>query len=309
MHCDLKRGLGIEKPAFWGVQEVSTNSHGHMTKGMTLTPKSKTISGLQKTDFRLVYSVEGSVYDGKQHFCRPYRVEETHGCIHNGSPGNLGRQIVPIRPLGTFTLSIPSGKESATSGAELSSKCGSAAKQSPIQSKLPLRKGSSLQRPEAISHQIPYSSPPTYYRKEIQRTSSGRTALQYEVLQRETLKEWMQQHWAFPYPGPQSLSMLGKETGLSPQQLENWFRNERRRHWRPYMEKNYPRAAEFAEGVRGTKRDGGVPSLPRNMLDIYVEAASIAKKRWGGNKPVDDRKGLRRVKPEYFCKSVYFRPY
>eukprot|EP01138_Halocafeteria_seosinensis_P008690 gb/GECG01008882.1/.p1 GENE.gb/GECG01008882.1/~~gb/GECG01008882.1/.p1 ORF type:complete len:137 (+),score=9.75 gb/GECG01008882.1/:1-411(+) len=86
----------------------------------------------------------------------------------------------------------------------------------------------------------------------------------------------MVQHWSFPYPGPTSLAELSEKTGLTGEQLENWFRNERRRRWRPYMTDNYPEALKYAERIRGTRPEGGMPSLRREHLDFYVEAAFIA---------------------------------
>eukprot|EP01138_Halocafeteria_seosinensis_P000120 gb/GECG01000124.1/.p1 GENE.gb/GECG01000124.1/~~gb/GECG01000124.1/.p1 ORF type:complete len:324 (+),score=33.11 gb/GECG01000124.1/:1-972(+) len=130
---------------------------------------------------------------------------------------------------------------------------------------------------EACSYEFPYSKPPPEYLINLREVTEC-----FRNWLRRKLRTWMMDHWPFPYPGTLTLSRLSKETGLSTKQLEDWFRNQRRRHWRPYMAENYPDALQYAERVRGNREEGGIPALPRHSLDFYVETARIALKRWNG---------------------------
>ncbi len=55
-------------------------------------------------------------------------------------------------------------------------------------------------------------------------------ALHYAVLCCAVLQVWFARHWANPYPDAASKEYLVSVCGLSPQQLVDWLRNERRRY-------------------------------------------------------------------------------
>nr|GEW45290.1 homeobox protein knotted-1-like 6 [Tanacetum cinerariifolium] len=50
---------------------------------------------------------------------------------------------------------------------------------------------------------------------------------------RQTLLEWWNSHNTWPYPTEDDKISLAKITGLDPKQINNWFINQRKRHWKP----------------------------------------------------------------------------
>ncbi|XP_019445427.1 PREDICTED: homeobox protein knotted-1-like 6 [Lupinus angustifolius] len=50
---------------------------------------------------------------------------------------------------------------------------------------------------------------------------------------RQTLLQWWNLHYKWPYPTEADKIDLAKTTGLDPKQINNWFINQRKRHWKP----------------------------------------------------------------------------
>lgn len=50
---------------------------------------------------------------------------------------------------------------------------------------------------------------------------------------RQTLLEWWKSHYKWPYPTEGDKISLAETTGLDPKQINNWFINQRKRHWKP----------------------------------------------------------------------------
>ncbi|XP_024538290.1 homeobox protein knotted-1-like 1 isoform X1 [Selaginella moellendorffii] len=50
---------------------------------------------------------------------------------------------------------------------------------------------------------------------------------------RQQLLDWWSQHQDHPYPNENQKSNLAQSTGLDPKQINNWFINQRKRHWNP----------------------------------------------------------------------------
>ncbi|XP_039156635.1 homeobox protein knotted-1-like 6 isoform X2 [Eucalyptus grandis] len=50
---------------------------------------------------------------------------------------------------------------------------------------------------------------------------------------RQTLLEWWSVHNKWPYPTEADKIALAKSTGLDQKQINNWFINQRKRHWKP----------------------------------------------------------------------------
>ncbi|XP_030545111.1 homeobox protein knotted-1-like 6 [Rhodamnia argentea] len=50
---------------------------------------------------------------------------------------------------------------------------------------------------------------------------------------RQTLLEWWNVHNKWPYPTEADKIALAKSTGLDQKQINNWFINQRKRHWKP----------------------------------------------------------------------------
>ncbi|KAJ1690106.1 hypothetical protein LUZ63_014261 [Rhynchospora breviuscula] len=76
---------------------------------------------------------------------------------------------------------------------------------------------------------------------------------------RQKLLSWWDHHYKWPYPSETDKVALAESTGLDPKQINNWFINQRKRHWKPsedmqfvVMEGSYPHnagpAAFYMEG-------------------------------------------------------------
>ncbi|XP_042497894.1 homeobox protein knotted-1-like 6 [Macadamia integrifolia] len=50
---------------------------------------------------------------------------------------------------------------------------------------------------------------------------------------RQTLLDWWNVHYKWPYPTEADKMALAESTGLDQKQINNWFINQRKRHWRP----------------------------------------------------------------------------
>lgn len=50
---------------------------------------------------------------------------------------------------------------------------------------------------------------------------------------RQTLLEWWHLHYKWPYPTEADKISLAETTGLDQRQINNWFINQRKRHWKP----------------------------------------------------------------------------
>ncbi|XP_022997562.1 homeobox protein knotted-1-like 6 [Cucurbita maxima] len=50
---------------------------------------------------------------------------------------------------------------------------------------------------------------------------------------RKVLLEWWNVHYKWPYPTEADKMALAETTGLDPKQINNWFINQRKRHWKP----------------------------------------------------------------------------
>ncbi|KAM7250310.1 hypothetical protein ACFE04_022193 [Oxalis oulophora] len=50
---------------------------------------------------------------------------------------------------------------------------------------------------------------------------------------RQTLLDWWNLHYKWPYPTEADKTFLADKTGLDQKQINNWFINQRKRHWKP----------------------------------------------------------------------------
>ncbi|CAL9053404.1 unnamed protein product [Musa banksii] len=50
---------------------------------------------------------------------------------------------------------------------------------------------------------------------------------------RQKLLKWWELHYKWPYPSEKEKAALAELTGLDQKQINNWFINQRKRHWRP----------------------------------------------------------------------------
>ncbi|KDO69588.1 hypothetical protein CISIN_1g0385692mg, partial [Citrus sinensis] len=50
---------------------------------------------------------------------------------------------------------------------------------------------------------------------------------------RQILFDWWNLHYNWPYPTEADKVALAESTGLDQRQINNWFINQRKRHWKP----------------------------------------------------------------------------
>ncbi|KAK4491352.1 hypothetical protein RD792_002088 [Penstemon davidsonii] len=61
------------------------------------------------------------------------------------------------------------------------------------------------------------------------------------------LLDWWNTHYRWPYPTEEEKNRLSDITGLDHKQINNWFINQRKRHWRPSEDMRFA----LMEGVSG----------------------------------------------------------
>ncbi|KQK04078.1 homeobox protein knotted-1-like 1 [Brachypodium distachyon] len=64
---------------------------------------------------------------------------------------------------------------------------------------------------------------------------------------RTALMDWWNTHYRWPYPTEEDKVRLAAMTGLDPKQINNWFINQRKRHWKPSEDMRFA----LMEGVTG----------------------------------------------------------
>ncbi|GER49455.1 homeobox protein knotted-1 [Striga asiatica] len=68
-----------------------------------------------------------------------------------------------------------------------------------------------------------------------------------------TLLDWWNAHYRWPYPTEEEKSRLSEITGLGQKQINNWFINQRKRHWRPSEDMRFA----LMEGIGGSGNNAG----------------------------------------------------
>ncbi|KAH7567219.1 hypothetical protein ACOSQ2_011293 [Xanthoceras sorbifolium] len=85
------------------------------------------------------------------------------------------------------------------------------------------------------------------------------------------LRAWLFEHFLHPYPNDSEKMMLAKQTGLSRNQVANWFINARVRLWKPMVEEMYKE--EFGDPEVNFK------SSPENAAKACNENSSAPEDR------------------------------
>eukprot|EP01138_Halocafeteria_seosinensis_P000651 gb/GECG01000667.1/.p1 GENE.gb/GECG01000667.1/~~gb/GECG01000667.1/.p1 ORF type:complete len:834 (+),score=119.87 gb/GECG01000667.1/:1-2502(+) len=94
------------------------------------------------------------------------------------------------------------------------------------------------------------NNPPEGYLDADQVASSlAKAAVPHKLDHIMKLKRWVYDHWSHPYPSPEEKQDLLKELSgsFNSTQLKDWFRNERKRYWRPFQDSQ---AWEHSEHAR-----------------------------------------------------------
>ncbi|KAJ0979912.1 hypothetical protein J5N97_015386 [Dioscorea zingiberensis] len=69
---------------------------------------------------------------------------------------------------------------------------------------------------------------------------------------RLTLLDWWNSHYRWPYPTDEEKVKLAEITGLDPKQINNWFINQRKRHWKPSDDMRFALMEGVNSGASGT---------------------------------------------------------
>lgn len=66
----------------------------------------------------------------------------------------------------------------------------------------------------------------------------------------DKLRMWWKDHLMWPYPSEDEKRVLGDDTKLNPTQINNWFINQRKRHWHKYFKEGcLPQSPEEAAAI------------------------------------------------------------
>ncbi|KAL6212324.1 hypothetical protein ACLB2K_017544 [Fragaria x ananassa] len=82
---------------------------------------------------------------------------------------------------------------------------------------------------------------------------------------RQKLLSWWELHYKWPYPSESEKVALAESTGLDQKQINNWFINQRKRHWKP------------SEDMQFMVMDG---LHPQNAAALYMDGHYIGDGRY-----------------------------
>jgi len=96
------------------------------------------------------------------------------------------------------------------------------------------------------------------------------------------LRAWLFEHFLHPYPTDADKQMLAKQTGLSRNQVSNWFINARVRLWKPMVEEIHTlemrQSQRVSEGSNdNSKEQCELPAVPVLPVDKQPENSTTEK--------------------------------
>ncbi|CAK9141190.1 unnamed protein product [Ilex paraguariensis] len=68
---------------------------------------------------------------------------------------------------------------------------------------------------------------------------------------RLVLLDWWSEHYRWPYPTEEEKTRLSEITGLDQKQINNWFINQRKRHWKPSEDMRFALMEGIGGGIEG----------------------------------------------------------
>ncbi|CAK7346311.1 unnamed protein product [Dovyalis caffra] len=83
------------------------------------------------------------------------------------------------------------------------------------------------------------------------------------------LRSWLFEHFLHPYPNDSEKLMLASQTGLTKNQVSNWFINARVRLWKPMIEEMYKE--EFADSSEDSSSLLGSSSMAREGVTDHSD--------------------------------------
>ncbi|KAK4434479.1 BEL1-like homeodomain protein 2 [Sesamum alatum] len=94
------------------------------------------------------------------------------------------------------------------------------------------------------------------------------------------LRSWLFEHFLHPYPSEADKHLLSRQTGLSKNQVSNWFINARVRLWKPMVEQMYQQEFQDDQEVQPSpaarqEEEGktNAPKPPNNILNAAEKEA------------------------------------
>nr|CAD1837298.1 unnamed protein product [Ananas comosus var. bracteatus] len=101
------------------------------------------------------------------------------------------------------------------------------------------------------------------------------------------LRAWLFEHFLHPYPSDADKHLLARQTGLSRNQVSNWFINARVRLWKPMVEEMYQQE-EKEEGDNTTQHSDPTAADPNANADANATAQSRESLSPPGVAHIDD---------------------
>ncbi|XVF61948.1 hypothetical protein PTKIN_Ptkin08bG0176100 [Pterospermum kingtungense] len=93
------------------------------------------------------------------------------------------------------------------------------------------------------------------------------------------LRAWLFEHFLHPYPSDADKHLLARQTGLSRNQVSNWFINARVRLWKPMVEEMYQQESKEEKGdnkerERNPNNNNAQTSTPSTAAAAATEAST-----------------------------------
>ncbi|XWS45356.1 hypothetical protein CRYUN_Cryun15aG0129800 [Craigia yunnanensis] len=88
------------------------------------------------------------------------------------------------------------------------------------------------------------------------------------------LRAWLFEHFLHPYPSDADKHLLARQTGLSRNQVSNWFINARVRLWKPMVEEMYQQETKEEEGGDNKERERNPNNSNNNSNNAQTSTPS-----------------------------------
>ena len=85
----------------------------------------------------------------------------------------------------------------------------------------------------------------------------------------DVLKYWWEKNFHWPYPSEEDKKKFRSETNLTHTQINNWFINQRKRHWHKLFPNGIPSTPE--EAMQVLRERGIVSYSPHALQPVYCE--------------------------------------
>ncbi|KAE8709538.1 BEL1-like homeodomain protein 4 [Hibiscus syriacus] len=95
------------------------------------------------------------------------------------------------------------------------------------------------------------------------------------------LRAWLFEHFLHPYPSDADKHLLARQTGLSRNQVSNWFINARVRLWKPMVEEMYQQESNEEEGDNKERN----PMDSNNISQTSTPSTTTAGEAGGSSTP------------------------